>query len=777
MEFFAPAPRHIESLLADELNAMSLPGVKEARGGARFEGTLSDAYRACLWSRVANRVLLPIGTFDAPTPEALYQGVQSIPWHDHLPDGRTFAVHMDSSQSAITHSHFGALKVKDAIVDQIRDRFGSRPDVDIRQPDLQVHVFLFRDQATVSIDLSGNSLHRRGYREHGGAAPLKENLAAAILLRAGWPEIAAEGGALLDPMCGSGTLAIEGAMIAADRAPGLRHAHWGFTGWGGHEPAAWTELLDEAQARYREGLPKLPDIRGYDHHPGAIRNALANLELAGLTGSIHFERRELADCAPLQAGGSGLLVTNPPYGERLGADSNLPGLYALLGAVLREGFQGWKAAVFTGNPDLGKQMGLRARRVHALYNGPIECKLLHFDVDPQWFVSDRPRPLPVEERGPGAAMLANRLRKNLKMLAKWRRQQEIGCYRLYDADLPEYALAIDIYEGDEIWVHAQEYEAPASIEPRAARRRLREALGVIPEVLEIPDHRLVVKVRRRQRGNAQYERMAAKERFLQVRENGCRFLVNLEDYLDTGLFLDHRDTRALIAELARGRHFLNLFAYTGTASVYAATAGALSTTTVDLSNTYLDWAQENLALNGFDGPEHRLIRADCLQWLTDTTMGTDPKGDGFNRHGRHSVHHPGREGKRGSTHPEKTAHNRPDPWGERERRAPAVRTKTDRHSGTANRYGLIFLDPPSFSTSKRMDGTLDVQRDHVELIRAAMALLEPDGILIFSNNLRRFHMDAEALADLKLQDISRQTLPKDFARNPRMHNCWRIEFK
>ena len=773
MEFFAPAPRHIESLLADELNTMGLPGVREARGGAHFEGTLSDAYRACLWSRVANRILLPIVVFEAPTPEALYQGVQRIPWHEHLPDGHTFAVHLDSSQSAITHSHFGALKVKDAIVDQLRDRFGTRPDVDIRQPDVQIHVFLLRDQATVSIDLSGNSLHRRGYREHGGAAPLKENLAAAILLRAGWPEIAAQGGALLDPMCGSGTLAIEGAMIAADRAPGLHHAHWGFTGWGGHEPDAWTKLLDEAKARYQDGRVRLPDVRGYDQHSGAIRNALSNLELAGLSGSIHFERRELADCTPGHANDSGLLVTNPPYGERLGADSNLPGLYALLGEVLKDRFRGWKAAVFTGNPDLGKQMGLRALRMHALYNGPIECKLLHFDVEPQWFVSDRPRPLPVEERGPGAVMFANRLRKNAKALAKWRRQRDIRCYRLYDADLPEYALAIDIYEGDEVWVHAQEYEAPASIDQRAARRRLREALGVIPEVLEIPDHRLVVKIRRRQRGNAQYERMAAKERFLQVREGGCRFLVNLEDYLDTGLFLDHRDTRRLIGDLAQGQHFLNLFAYTGTASVYAAAAGALSTTTVDLSNTYLDWARENLTLNGFDGPEHRLIRADCLQWLTDTAIRATPKSDSANRGARYAHHLPGGGGRKGSPFPGTPVHSRPDPWGERGRAAPAARRQPD----IRVRYGLIFVDPPSFSTSKRMDGTFDVQRDHVDLIRAAMALLEPDGVLIFSNNLRRFRMDLEALADLKLDDISRQTLPKDFARNPRIHNCWRIEFR
>jgi 23S rRNA (guanine2445-N2)-methyltransferase / 23S rRNA (guanine2069-N7)-methyltransferase len=397
----------------------------------------------------------------------------------------------------------------------------------------------------------------------------------------------------------------------------------------------------------------------------------------------------------------------------MGAESDLPALYARLGEILRERFQGWRAAVFTGNPDLGKHMGLRAKRYHALFNGPIECRLLHFEVTPEAAVSDQPRPLPPEERGEGAVMLANRLNKNRKQLDKWRRREQVACYRLYDADLPEYALAVDVYEGEERFVVVQEYEAPATVDPKRARRRLREGLGVIPEVLDVPPGRLFFKVRRRQKGSkAQYERLSEHRRFHEVTENGLRFLVNFADYLDTGLFLDHRDTRRLLGELARGLHFLNLFAYTGAASVYAAHGGALSTTTVDMSNTYLDWARRNLALNGFEGPSHRLIQADCLQWLREAAAG--------------------------------------------------------------RRYGLIFLDPPSFSSSKRMMGTFDVQRDHAGLIRLALPLLEPDGTLIFSNNLRRFRMDREALPDLEIEDITAATLPKDFARNPRIHNCWRV---
>lgn len=712
LAFFATAARHLESLLADELRSLGITTATETRAGVTFQGTLADAYRACLWSRVANRVLMPLARFPATTPEALYEGVKDIPWEDHFGLEQTFAVHLDTARSQIRHSRFGALKTKDAIVDRFRERTGARPDVRAEQPDLQIRVYLHRDQATVSLDLSGESLHRRGYRDQGSAAPVKENLAAAILLRAGWPAIAADGGALLDPMCGSGTLPVEGALIAADIAPGLLRRYWGFLGWGQHRPEIWNRFIAEARERRTAGLEMLGSIRGYDREPRAVQIALVHLAQAGLAGRIHFERRELDDCSPGRDGDRGLVVANPPYGQRLGTSSDLPALYARLGSVLKERFLGWRAAVLTGNPELGKHMGLRAHRLHSLYNGPIECRLLHFEVAPGNFVSNRPRALPPDQRGQGADMLANRLAKNLKNLAKWRRRNQIRCYRLYDADLPEYALAIDVYEGERSWIQVQEYAPPKSVDPKRARRRLREALGVIPEVLEVAEGQIFFKVRRRQKGQAQYERLGSGGRFHEVPESGLRFLVNFEDYLDTGLFLDHRDTRRLLGELAAGRHFLNLFAYTGTASVYAAAGGALSTTSVDMSRTYLNWSGRNLALNGIEGAEHKLIQADCLRWLEQT--------------------------------------------------------------GDEGRYGLIFLDPPSFSASKRMQGTLDVQRDHVALIRSTLRLLAPNGILVFSNNLRSFRMDRRALQDLELGDISRATLPRDFSRGSRVHNCWRI---
>ena len=317
--------------------------------------------------------------------------------------------------------------------------------------------------------------------------------------------------------------------------------------------------------------------------------------------------------------------------------------------------------------------------------------------------------------GPGARMFANRLRKNLRTLGAWARREGVDCYRLYDADMPEYAVAVDLYQGASLWVHCQEYAPPRSVDPAQAAHRLDEAMAVLPDVLGVAPEQVFLKVRQRQKGANQYEKIAQEGRFHEVREGPCRLLVNFTDYLDTGLFLDHRRTRVLVGQLAGGRSFLNLFAYTGSASVHAALGGASSTTTVDLSHTYQEWARRNLALNGIKGPLHRLIQADCLEWLEQSSRGA-----------------------------------------------------------TGDRYGVIFLDPPTFSSSKRMRGTLDVQRDHARLVRQAVHLLEPDGILIFSNNFRRFRMDPQILGQFAVEDITARTLPRDFARNPRIHNCWMI---
>lgn len=713
---FATAPRGMETLLADELRALGAENVKETRAGASFAGDLGFAYRVCLWSRIANRVLLPLARFPAASPEALYAGVRQIDWSAHLGQEGTLAVEFNTSRSAITHSHFGALKVKDAVVDQFRDRYGVRPSVATEEPDVRINVYLHDNEAQLSLDLSGESLHRRGYRVDTVAAPLKENLAAAILLRARWPSIASDGGALVDLLCGSGTLPIEAALMAGDIAPGLGRHYFGFLRWRGHDAALWEALVREAEERRHAGMEKIPPVRGYDRDPAAVRAARRNVEQAGLSEWIRIERRELADCEVEPAVRAGLVVANPPYGERLGEESELPGLYRALGESLRRCFDGWQGAVFTGNPELGKVMGLRAHKMHVLWNGAIECKLLHFDIQPGSHVIER---TPSERMlakvpatlTPGAGMFANRLRKNLKTLGKWAAKEGLCCYRLYDADMPEYALAIDFYQGVERWAHVQEYAAPKSIDPQKAQERLEEAMSALPSALDLPPANIFLKVRERQKGTSQYQRQDERGEFHEVTEDGLKLLVNFTDYLDTGLFLDHRLTRRKIRELAAGKRFLNLFGYTGVATLHAAAGGARATTTVDMSRTYLDWARRNLALNGFDLRKHELIQSDVFAWL---------------------------EGE------------------------------------TTRRYGLIFLDPPTFSNSKRMQDTLDIQRDHAVLIGVTARLLEPDGVLIFSTNHRRFRLDREALSGFEIEDWTATTLPRDFERNPRIHQCYRL---
>ncbi len=723
--FFATAPRDLVSLLRRELSGFGAQHLRAGHAGVRFRATLEVAYRACLWSRVASRILLPLKSFQAATQAQLYAGVRGIAWAEHVRAGGTLAVDFTSSRSSVRHTRFGAQKVKDAVVDQLRDLTGGRPSVDRVQPDVRINAHVDRDVATIAIDLAGDSLHRRGYRRHSGPAPLKENIAAAILLHAGWPEMAESGKPLLDPMCGAGTLLIEAALMAADVAPGLTRDYFGLHGWRGHDARLWQRLLDEARQRRRVGIPRLPPIAGFDIDGQAVTRAVDNLAAAGLEEQIATHRQAFKALQSPWPAQTGLLVCNPPYGERLGGGNDLGNLYADMGEVLRTRFGGWRVVLLAGAPALDSRLGLRPQRSRKLDNGPLACRLVRYEIPSTGGASTTGRagradalPAGRNRSDPNATMFANRLRKNLRIIGGWARRNDIDCYRLYDADMPEYAFAVDVYRAPDTWVVAQEYRAPANIpEERAAARR-RTVLETLEALLEVAAERVVLKTRLRHMRGGQYQRMATDGALHEVREHGCRLLVNFGDRLDTGLFLDHRQIRQLVRSLVPGRRFLNLFAYTGAATVHAAAGGAVVTTSVDLSANYLAWARRNLELNGFSGDQHLQVQADCLEWLGNAAD---------------------------------------------EERA----------------YGVVLLDTPTFSNSKRMADTLDVQRDHVSLIRLAAQRLALNGVLIFSNHLKRFRMDREALADagLDLEDITRQTIPRDFARNPRSHHCWRIRHR
>ena len=742
--------------MARELAALGASDARERSTGVTFSGDLSVAYRACLWSRVANRVFLELGQFDVADAEGFYSAAREIDWTEHLGPNATLACDFSGHHPAITHTHFGALKLKDAIVDSVRASRAWRPSVELEQPSVRVHAHAHGNTITVSLDLSGESLHRRGYRGAAGEAPLKENVAAGVLLRAGWPELAADGAEFLDPMCGSGTFVIEAALIASDRAPGLDREYFGFLGWAGHEVDTWERLYEEARARARAGAEAAVGrglegaIRGQDRDFAAVRNARANAERAGVQRLVAFEVRPLAEAKPgarkaVAAEGeaaegevadgeapvrpslpTGLLCTNPPYGIRLEDRDTARAVHRELGAVLRERFQGWTAAVLTGAPELGLELGIRAHRTHTVWNGAIECRLLRMKVD-----TDSAREPGRLGKGditnlresPGAQMFANRLAKNLKKQQTWAQRSGVTCYRLYDADMPEYAFAIDVYRtigeaaADEaLWLYVQEYAAPAEIELEAVRKRRGEALSTLSDVTGVdPDH-VRVRTRRKNKRGEQYSKVQERESYHVVMENGLKFLVNFDDYLDTGLFLDHRTTRGLLRAAASGKRFLNLFAYTCTASVYAAAGGAVSTTSVDMSNTYLNWAQRNFELNGLSPERHGLVQADCRVWLEEA-------------------------GRR------------------------------------RERYDLIFIDPPTFSNSKRMEGVFDVERDHPEFIEGCMRVLALDGLVVFSTNSQRFRLDESLSQRYDIRDISGKTLPRDFERNPRIHKCFEIRVK
>ncbi|MEF3091844.1 bifunctional 23S rRNA (guanine(2069)-N(7))-methyltransferase RlmK/23S rRNA (guanine(2445)-N(2))-methyltransferase RlmL [Raoultella sp. WB_B2P2-3] len=694
---FASTARGLEELLKTELESLGAADCQVVQGGVHFQGDTRLLYQSLMWSRLASRIMLPLGQCSVYSDLDLYLGVQAIPWTEIFTPDATFAVHFSGLNDEIRNSQYGALKVKDAIVDSFTRKNLPRPNVDRENPDLRINVWLNKETAHISLDLSGEGLHLRGYRDGTGMAPIKETLASAIVMRSGW----VPGTPLLDPMCGSGTLLIEAAMLATDRAPGLHRGHWGFNGWVQHDDAVWKEVKAEAQTRARKGLAAYESrFYGSDVDARVIERARSNARRAGVGELIAFAAKDVAQLSnPLPKGPYGTVISNPPYGERLESEPALIALHSLLGRTMKSQFGGWNLSLFSASPDLLSCLQLRADKQFKAKNGPLDCVQKNYHV--------------AENEGGKAVSLAedfaNRLRKNLKKFEKWARQEGIECYRLYDADLPEYNVAIDRY-GE--WVVVQEYAPPKTVDAHKARQRLFDIIAATISVLGIAPNKLVLKTRERQKGKNQYQKMAEKGDFIEVQEYNARLWVNLTDYLDTGLFLDHRIARRMLGEMSKGKDFLNLFAYTGSASVHAGLGGARSTTTVDMSRTYLEWAERNLRLNGLTGRSHRLMQADVLGWLRESD----------------------------------------------------------------EQFDLIFIDPPTFSNSKRMEETFDVQSDHLRLLTDLKRLLRKGGTIMFSNNKRGFRMDHDGLAQLglKAQEITQKTQSQDFARNRQIHNCWLI---
>ncbi|MGR5295549.1 bifunctional 23S rRNA (guanine(2069)-N(7))-methyltransferase RlmK/23S rRNA (guanine(2445)-N(2))-methyltransferase RlmL [Vibrio mediterranei] len=701
-QYLAVTSNGLENLLAQELEQLGLTSVKPVQAGVKFKASNEQIYRACLWSRYASRFVKVLSEFTCQDDMDLYLAASSINWVNHFHSSKKFIVDFNGTNREIRNSQYGAMKVKDAVVDCFNKKNLPRPNISKDRADVRVHVRLHRDKALIGLDMVGSGLHQRGYRTEAGRAPLRETLAAAIVARSGWTQ----GQNMLDPMCGSGTLLIEAAMLAANMAPGVKRQSWCFEALEDFEPEVWAEVKSEANVQARRGVKKT-DSRfwGFDNDPKVLRTAKENAKRAGVEELINFELGDASQVTKPAGFGEGVVVCNPPYGERLGTEPGLIALYTEFGNQLKTQFGGCQASIFSSSDDLLSCLRMRAEKQFKLNNGALQCHQKNYSISQR----SEDELIGNKDAQVVAPDFSNRLKKNIGKIGKWAKKEGLDCYRIYDADLPDYNVAVDVYQD---YLVIQEYAAPKSIPEETAKRRLTDVIRASIKVTGVDTNNVVLKVREKKKGSSQYNKLAAKSSKLHVDEYGAQLIVNLYDYLDTGLFLDHKITRRKIGEMASNKDFLNLFAYTGSATVHAALGSAKSTTTVDMSNTYLEWAKENMKLNGQVGRQHQYIQADCLQWL-------------------------------------------------------------EKANGS---YDLIFIDPPTFSNSKRMEQSFDVQRDHVTLMTNLKRLLREEGTIVFSNNKRHFKMDLKALEELglKAENISDKTLPLDFARNKHIHNCWVI---
>lgn len=760
LEFFASCLAGLEAPLADELKRLGIRSVRPLGGGVAFFCDVRHALAACLWSRLASRIMLVVGRVDARLADLLFDDALELPWEEIIAPGASISISAHGMNDELRNTRFTALKVKDAVCDRLRDKRGERPDVDTANPDAIIDVRVRDKRATISLDLSGSSLYHRTYLapDDGAEAPLECALAAGLLALAGWDEAARAGEALIDPACGDGTVVVEAASVACDLAPGLARDRWGFSGWAQFDEAAWDDLLEKADERFERGLagaaapgtidgpgsarPDLDIVRfaGTSASSPAIARARGRAKRAGLRQAVSIEAIPVEGVPALVNRISAAARSSEGAGEEreharcfvvsvLGArerasEANAQADAAAFvtaaaaapaGSTFAEAGGDAVEARFGSAPLLRATFGRDRVAVEALvYDTPPIEAVVVMVPDSAGGAEHR-----VEVLEPATEQFAARLFKMAKERRKWARREQVENYRVYDADLPDYAVAIDVYTGagdaeGNTYLHIAEYAPPSSIDPAKAQRRFDDVLAIAPVALGVrPDH-VFSKTRRRDKGGSQYRDAGRRSYVTQIDEDGYLFEVDLSGYLDTGIFLDHRTTRELVGSKAEGKRFLNLFAYTGTATVHAAGGGAVETTTVDLSQTYLDWARRNMEANGFDGAEHTFERADVMAWITET------------------------------------------------RRKPL-------------RYDLVFVDPPTFSNSKAMGSrTWDVQRDHVELLIGVSRLLTEGGEAVFSCNLRSFKPDVDALAKygVTIEDISEQTIPHDFERNAKIHKCY-----
>ncbi|WP_196492421.1 bifunctional 23S rRNA (guanine(2069)-N(7))-methyltransferase RlmK/23S rRNA (guanine(2445)-N(2))-methyltransferase RlmL [Psychrosphaera haliotis] len=703
--FIALTSAGIEPLLADELIELGATEVSPRLQSVHFSATFEVAIKICFWSRLATRVLKHVIDISGNTKEKIYNGVIGFDWHPYFTKTDSFAVEFVGTDKSIRNSQFGGLIVKDAIVDNIREETGKRPDIDKSDPDLKIHARLFKGRCNIYVDFSGSSLHQRGYRVEQGAAPLKEHLAAAIIKRSGWDQSSP----FVDLFAGSATLLIEAAMMHIRRAPGLNKRTFPFVKHPEFSVNKYNALRQEA---IDAEVPATTQFIGFEISNYVIGKAESNIAEAGLEEVISINQQDAANATVSKKLKPGWIVSNPPYGERIGDAIELLSLFKRLGLNFKKNYENWHVSLLTGQTLLLKLLRLQKSKEFKLKNGQIETVLANYQLTPQQCELSESAQNGEYYLSKDGQAFSKRVDKNLKRLKKWAKKEDISCYRVYDADIPEYNVAVDYYDGR---VVVYEYQAPKTIKESVAEIRLLDVLSILQQKFDLNAENFSIKVRKAQKGKKQYEKEDSKYHRFSVEEFGAQFYVNIHDYLDTGLFLDHRSTRKEFASWCKGKDVLNLFCYTGSVSVHAALNGANRVTSVDMSNTYIDWAKDNFSLNKISEKGHYFQRADCLDWLAKSR----------------------------------------------------------------DKFDLVFLDPPSFSNSKKMDRTWDVQRDHVEILELVKSRLNPNGTILFSNNLRKFKLEVEQIEALGFEiiDIKDKTLPEDFKRNQNIHHCWKLILK
>ena len=792
MKLTAACAFGLEAIVKRELIALGYEPHVGQPGRISFEGDWSAVCRANTWLRTADRVLVEVQQFESPDFDALFETVKDFDWSQFIPADASFPVIGKSRKSTLTSVPAIQRSVKRALVESLK-RYHGVNQLPESGATYKIEIALLDDVATLTIDTTGPSLHKRGYRKLVAEAPLKETLAAALVDLSVWnPERP-----LIDPFCGSGTIPIEAAMLGLKIAPGM-HRTFSCSNWDAIDQSHWQKATEEANDLRRRNISL--NIIGSDRDSEVLSLARYHVERAGLADQIQFEHKPFDQTQSHHE--YGCVITNPPYGERLEEHRLLTGLYQAFPRMMQR-LPTWSLYLITNMPKFESLIHKEATRRRKLFNGRLECTYYQYlgprpprktdrvaesvtnenqaatepankvaqkfetltteasTMQPPKVESvvvdaasekavpeteDKPRSIPFEvipvqvipqsEPAPTAVdsettapetaqqlfggltakdheqaeIFRLRLTKRAKHLRRWPTKRGITCFRLYERDVPEIPLVVDRYENN---LHITEYQRPHERDLARHEAWLELMCETAARAIDIPIANTHLKKRHKDHQTRQYEKVDSLGELITVNEGGLKFLVNLSDYVDTGLFLDHRITRSMVRKEAKDKDFLNLFAYTGSFSAYAADGGARSTTTVDLSKNYLNWAQKNLEANGLEGEEHCMIASDTIEFLR--TAGEEPKVE----------------------------------------------------------FDLIVVDPPTFSNSKRTTTDWDVQSRYIELLRLVENVTREDGVVYFSTNFRRFKFDEKEFRHFEVREISKQTVPEDF-RNRRIHRCWRM---